>query len=87
MLRAAESTQAIPATSGRGVEPEQDPAESYPPAVDDDERDERDERDDDNARDEHDERTRPTPAPGGARDEAADGVPDRPGPAERRYGP
>lgn len=71
MLRAAEATQAMQATSGPRAEPEQGATESYTPAFEDEE----DEEDD--------VRTRPTPAPGANPGD----VPGRPGPTERRYGP
>ncbi|MFD0639219.1 hypothetical protein ACFQ9X_54180 [Catenulispora yoronensis] len=65
MLRAAESTQAIPATSGPKTEPEPGAEESYPPAFEDDAEDH--------------EQTRPAPAPGATPDEAAErpGPPER----------
>ncbi|ACU68991.1 cell cycle protein [Catenulispora acidiphila DSM 44928] len=50
MLRAAEATQAMQATSGPRAEPEQGATESYTPAFEDE--------------DDDDVRTRPTPAPG-----------------------
>ena len=74
MLRAAEPTEAIPATSGRAPEPEDEPAESHNAAFD---------KDAVFDKNQDDERTRPTPGRGGTPGEPA----EQSGPPERRYGP